>query len=148
MDPRLENHTDDEYRYHEKRSSILSIVEVDKDFVTLEWMMWDNVDEWKNKKLKEYVKEKQREWLHIPDRKEIKDMLQELGDYIGLQEHENQITMLMYLTGMNEYYWLSMNDWSSRDRMRCWNVLHYICYRKQDDKYSVGSLCMMACENS
>ena len=64
-------------------------------------MQLDNVDDWENKKLADYVKEKQKELLHIPSENEMKKLLAELGKQINSDELSDQIAMLMYLTGMD-----------------------------------------------
>lgn len=68
------------------------------------WMDWDNVDNWKNEKLKGYVKKKQSEWLDIPKIEEVKDMLKALWKEAGISKESDQISMLMYLTGMYSRY--------------------------------------------
>jgi hypothetical protein len=145
LDPRLEDHTDDEYRRPVNYSSITG---VDRDYVKLWWMVWDNVNEWKNEKLKVYVKKKESEWLHIPKIEEMKDLLGELWKQSDLTDQNDQIAMLMYLTGIYWDYWLSMWDyersWSedSRSVLHCSVDGRYFIY---DDRYNYfASLCMIA----
>ena len=145
LDPRLEDHTDDEYRVHFKSSSI---TEIERDYVKLWWMKWDNVDEWENEKLKAYVKKKEREWLHIPKIEEMKDLLGELWKQSDLTDQKDQIAMLMYLTGIYWDYWLSMWDdeksWSenSRSILRCnGDRRNFYCY---GNYFYCASLCMIA----
>ncbi len=104
-------------------------------------MWWDNVDEWENQKLKEYVKRKQSEWLHLATEKEMKTLFQELWKYLNLRDEADKIAAFMYLTGMDWWYFLSKKDgWS------------YICCavgrRRIFDcnENSSGKICMMACE--
>jgi hypothetical protein len=139
LDPRLEDHTDDEYRVHFKGRSI---TEVDRDYVRLWWMVWDNVDEWANEKLKAYVKKKEREWLHIPKREEMKDLLGELWKQSDLTDQKDQIAMLMYLTWMDWWYRLSMETENSRSKLR-WNVGGRDC-GYSGFYYDYASLCMIA----
>ena len=145
LDPRLEDHTDDEYRTPVNYSSI---TEIDRDYVKLWWMEWDNVDEWENEKLKAYVKKKESEWLHIPKIEEMKTLLRELWKQANLSEAKDQIAMLMYLTWMEWDYWLSMWDykksWSenSRSLLDCRDAYRYF---DDDGLYnSYASLCMIA----
>lgn len=107
LDPKLNNHTDDGYGIHAKYNSI---TQIDKYFVTLRWMMWDNVNEWKNQKLKQYVKKKQKEWLHIPKIEEMKTLLEELWKTAWLTNEMDQVAMFMYLTWMDGSYWLATGD--------------------------------------
>lgn len=124
LDPKLNNHTDDgdEYKIHAKYDSVSQI---DRDNVMLWGMVWDNVDEWENQKLKEYVKQKQKEWLHIPKIEEVKTLLEELWNMAWLTNEMDQVAMLMYLTWMDGSYWLSMWDdkmsgsTDSRSRLDC-----------------------------
>ena len=145
LDPRLEDHTDDEYRLHFNYSSI---TEVDRDYVKLWWMKWDNVDEWENEKLKAYVKKKEREWLHIPKIEEMKDLLGELWKQSDLTDQKDQIAMLMYLTWMDWWYRLSMWDdeksWSenSRSILRCVGSLRF--FGNSGFYATYASLCMIA----
>ena len=76
LGPRLESYTDGEYRCHFDDS--LLWFSMDQDNVKLEWMRWDDVDEWENQKLKEYVKGKEAEWLHMPKIEEMRSLLEEL----------------------------------------------------------------------
>lgn len=116
LDPKLENHTDGEYRH---RVSYNSITEVNRDAVKFNWMRWDNVDDWENQKLKEYVKEKQGEWLHIPEIWEMWDLLEELWKKAGLDSRGDQIAMLMYLSGMDWTYWLGNAFGGARGYIDC-----------------------------
>lgn len=145
LDPKLNSHSDDEYKYSLNRDSIKHI----DDTVKLWWMRWDDVEEWNNEKLKEYVKEKQWEWLHIAKIEEMRDFLAELWEKADLDGLDDQIAMLMYLTGMDWRYWLSMWDdkksWSqvSRSELYCDDFDRYFHYG-----YRVNydaSLCMIAC---
>ena len=144
LDPMIENHTDDEYSYSVGQSYGF------KTEVCLWWMMWDNVDEWRNKKLKEYLKEKQREWLHIPKIEEMEGLLSELWGEADLSFKQDQIAMLMYLTGMAWWYWLSMWDdkrsWSedTRSRITCSNKYREISWINDTDTIS-ANLLMMSC---
>ena len=104
LDVNAETHTDDEYGYSKR------YVWMKKYEVRVWWMMWDNVDNWENEKLKEYVKEEERKWFHIPKIEEMMDLLNELWEEAGIKRESDQIVMLMYLTGMYGFYWLSMWD--------------------------------------
>jgi hypothetical protein len=139
LDPRLDDHTDDEYRVHFKSSSI---TEVDRDYVKSWWMVWDNVDEWENEKLKAYVKKKEREWLHIPKREEMKDLLGELWKQSDLTDQKDQIAMLMYLTWMDWWYRLSMETGNSRSKLYCYGAYRDFYCDGNYDHYA--SLCMIA----
>ncbi len=107
LDPKLENHTDNKYRVH--LSNVSSIGNLNKDAVLFEWMEWDNVEEWRNQKLKSYVKRQRWNWLQIPTKDGMKGLLSELWKQAWLNEDGDQIAMLMYLTGMDWAYWL--NGW-------------------------------------
>ena len=143
MDSKLDKHTNqsDDYVSH---VDIDLFINVKKDYVRLRWMRWDNVDDWENKKLADYVKEKQKEWLHIPSENEMKKLLAELGKQINSDELSDQIAMLMYLTGMAWRYWLSMRGSDARSSLRCNNNRRK--FYDYNDGHCFASLCMIACE--
>ena len=136
LDPRLEDHTDDEYRGNCEYTCVT------RDEVKLWWMKWDNVDEWENEKLKAYVKKKESEWLHIPKIEEMEDLLGELWKQSDLTDQKDQIAMLMYLTGIYWDYWLSMETENSRSGLCCTADYRYFYCR--DDYSFYASLCMIA----
>ena len=70
-------------------------------------MVWDNTEWWKNQKLKEYVKIKETEWLHIAKLREIEKLLDILGNMANINNEQDKIAMLMYLTWIDWTYWLS-----------------------------------------
>ena len=109
LDVNIETHTDDKYGISYSYSW------TNKDEVMLWWMRRDNVDNWKNQKLKEYVKEKQREKFHIPKIEEVNSILNELWEEVGIIKERDKIAMLIYLTGIFGYYWLSMWDEGKSD---------------------------------
>jgi len=81
----LNKHSDSEYlswwKLHEK------------------WMIWHNPDNWKNKKLAEYIKEQEKKWFIIPTWDCMRDMAKKLTKLIG-NDTDNQNTHighLMYL---------------------------------------------------
>ena len=63
-------------------------------------MQWDDVDKWENGPLKKYVKQKMEEWLRIPSKDDIEELLKILWDMAGLKDEASGLAMLMYLTGM------------------------------------------------
>lgn len=91
MEPNLENHSDSKYY-------VKGVDGVDE-----EWMKW-NVNEWKNGKLSEYVKQKWKEWLRIPTIEEINNLLWELWKFTWLDNEKDEMAMLMYLTGLGWQY--------------------------------------------
>jgi hypothetical protein len=140
LDPRLENHTDDEYR---------TSLSDGRTYVKLKWMMWDDVSWWKNEKLKAYVAQKQRQWLYIPKIEEIKTLLHDLWEQASLGSEINQIYMFRYLTGMVWGYWLGMwdhrkssFDGNSRSKLDATSFL----YGREDNDSGGANLCMMSCE--
>ena len=146
LDPKLKTHSDDEY--FDNREYVF--IRERNEWVKLWWMMWDDVTEWKNKKLANYVKEKEKQWLHIPKIEEMQEILAELGEKADLDSEADQIAMLIYLTWMYWLYWLSMwNDKTSgsqysRSKLRCNNGNRFFHYGGSDD--SSASLCMIACQ--
>ena len=144
LDPRLEKHTDDEYRRHLKWSSV---TEIDKDYVKIWWMRGDNVEEWKNEKLKEYVKGKQREWLHISKKQEMHRLIHDLWSMADLWQTTDNIAMLMYLTWLDWYYRLDMSDEYEpsyyRSEFACLDSARHFHYGGYEGDSS--SLCMMSC---
>lgn len=116
LEPNLENHTDENYS-HYVTSDYTSIQKFKRMEVDLDWMRWDNPDWWLNKKLAEYVKEKESEWFKIPW-SELDVLLSELGELSGIEKTGDRLLLLMYLVWMDWDYWLSM-DWQYRDKLRC-----------------------------
>ena len=144
LDPRLENHTDDRYKHH---TNYDVVTKLDSDDVKLWWMRWDAIESWKNEKLKEYVKQKETEWLHIPKIEEMRDLLWKLWNSANLHNEDDQVAMFMYLTGMFWWYWLSMWDSKKSGRLyirsflTCNNHAHYFDRTSFDG--DTGCLCMM-----
>ena len=107
LDVDLKTHTDERY-------AILGKWDVTwrrKTEVKLWWMRWNNIDMWKNGKLKTYIKrERDKEWLHLWDEADLKNLLSKLWERAGLSDKWDQIAMLMYLTGMEwRYRWKMIN---------------------------------------
>ena len=145
LDVNMKTHTDDEYRMSWPYSW------TNRDEVMLWWMRWDNVDNWKNQKLKEYVKEKQREKFHILKIEEMWSFLDELWKEAGITGREYQIAMLMYLTGMYGRYWLSMWDRNKSDpQVNSRSAMECREYHGDFFKFALSndnaSLCLFACE--
>lgn len=139
LDPVLENHTDDVYRLHR---DFYAVTKVDRDEVTLWWMVWDDVNNWKNQKLKSYVKQKQLQWLYIPTREEIDKLLDELWEETWLTG-SLQSALLMYLTGMDWCYWIG-NDRHVRSWLNCAGYIRWFFHTSID--HFGASLCMISCE--
>jgi hypothetical protein len=89
--------------------------------VDLDWMRWDNPDWWLNRKLAEYLKEKESEWFKIPW-KEFDVLLSELGEVSGFDKTGDRLLLLIYLTWMDWDYWLSMS-WEYRSKLKCENPM-------------------------
>lgn len=138
LDPKLDNHTDEEYRYIDylTRKELRNLGDV-----KIVWMQWNNVDEWQNQKLKEYVKQKESEWLHIATKEEMKKLFEELWKYVNLWNEKNSIAAFMYLIWIEWHYFLST-----------WNGYSVICYapgRREiywPNDNSSGNLLMISCE--
>ena len=145
LDPRLNNHTDNDYRW---------IVDVNNNTVLLEWMKWDDLDWRKNNELRKYVKQKESKGLHIAKVEEIKTLLEELWKQAKLCNEWDLIPMLMYLTWMDWSYWLSMWDHrksdskaSSRSVLNCDTAYPGLWFRyTYFNDYSNASLCMISCK--
>ena len=93
-----------------------------KVWVKLWWMMWDDVNRWNNKELKEYILEKKTQWFKILTIEEMKNILDEflIGD---LKWTDIRLFSLFYLTWMvDEIYWLWMwnADKSEDKKCRSW----------------------------
>lgn len=69
--------------------------------------MKGDVDNWRNEWLKNYVKQKEKDWLHVPSEKEITGLLSELWKLAGLDRVHDQVAMLQYLTGLSWDYCLA-----------------------------------------
>ena len=136
LDLNLENHTNDEYKHWD----VDPITNIDKCAVKLWWMKWNDVDQRTNQELKRYVKQKQNEWLHIPDEKGIEELLQELWKEANLDNKHDQIAMFMYLTWMSWCYWLGMRNTQSY-LLECEDIYHRFSYNH--DGYGHVNLCMI-----
>jgi len=121
MESNLSNHSDDKYK-----SVVRSCCENISDFmrceVDLDGMRWDNPDEWNNKKLSDYIKEKKSLWFEIPSCDEFNELLKNLWGIAWLENFRDQLLLLMYLTWLDWGYWLSM-DWKYRDRLKLQNLM-------------------------
>ena len=142
LDPKLKRHSDEAY------FDSYWYVRAQDEEVKMWWMMWDDVEKWENQKLKEYVQQKQQEWLDISSENEIKKLFEGLGKEIDSDDLSDEIAMFMYLTGMNWLYRLSMIDLSvidsnSRYILQCYDTDRRILIG--NDSY-FASLCMIACE--
>lgn len=140
LDPILENHTDDIYRQHGDYSVITKI---NRDEVLPWWMVGNDINNWKNQKLKSYVKKKQSQWLHIPTREEMNQLLNELWKKTWLTEYDHQSALLMYLTGMDWFYWID-SDESIRSWMDCRGCISWWFHTDFDN--FCANLCMISCE--
>lgn len=116
LDPKLKTHSDKKYWVDPNYNSIKHI----DDAVLLKWMRWFDVDDWDNKGLARYVKEKEKGWLYVPTKHEMWELLWELGKQINSDELSDQIAMLMYFTGMDWTYRLSMIGRDSRFILGCY----------------------------
>lgn len=120
LEPNLENHTDESYG-HYMTSDYTSVQKFKRMEVDLDWMRWDNPDWWLNRKLAEYLKEKESEWFKIPW-KEFDVLLSELGEVSGFDKTGDRLLLLIYLTWMDWDYWLSMS-WEYRSKLKCENPM-------------------------
>lgn len=161
LNPKLDKYTDGKYRYNywylygDWKSGTDTIERIDTDYVILWWMWRDDADIWNNQKLKEYVKQKEWEWLYIPKIEEMKDLLMKLWEKVGMSGQnrvDEQIAMLMYLTGMNWWYWLTMwNDKRSgsivsRTFLSCIKTGYRSFWASYDKDNMCANLCMISCE--
>lgn len=109
MYPELINHTDDKYK-HINQLNITGRVIVDVNDSSIRQ---NDIKQWKNKKLKNYVQEMQKKWINIISEEEKSEILSELWKLAKLEKERDQILMLMYLTGMEWEYWIQ--NWISMD---------------------------------
>ncbi len=117
LDAILDNHTSlDENYSHFIDDGTETIIPCNRRQVYQCWMQWDDVDKWENGPLKKYVKQKMEEWLRIPSKNDIEELLKILWDMAGLKDEASGLAMLMYLTGLNWGYWLAdeteTGEWS------------------------------------
>ena len=147
LDVNIDTHTDEKYM----RVSRVNVIM--KNEVKLWWMMWDDIDKRENKKLKSYVKAKENEWLHIPKQEEIRKLLDELWKIANLDDENEQVAMLMYLTGMFWEYWLNMhNSRENRRNILSCEIKGFKCiqaHEHNDPHWGEPSwgICMIACED-
>ena len=148
LDPKLESHTDDEYRKHVNQDSITKI---NQDYVKLWWMNRSNIHYWQNKKLKEYIMWKEEKWLHIANLEDLEKLLNDLILFANIGGKKNGIAMLMYLTGMDWWYWLE-KDYNKRveDDERPRFVLNCHIANCSFSKFTAdncgANVCMISCE--
>lgn len=71
---------------------------------------WNDVNNWDDKEVSEYVNLKMWEWFHMPSRWEIKSLLWELWKQANLHDYEEQFAMFIYLTWMLWEYRLQQED--------------------------------------
>lgn len=139
LDPELKNHLD-----HGGFSYVDYFDTVRVEPLFHGCVFQDDGEKWENKKLGKYVKEKQWQWLHIPKWKEMREILQKIGETANLDNIWDQIAMLMYLTGMDGSYWLGW-DRDDRCELQCfmpwWRDV--VC---RGGPRSCDSLCMIAVE--
>lgn len=146
LDPKLMTHSDQGY-LHKFQWDVY-------DTVYLSWMLWDDKDRRKNKKLAEYVKEKEKERLHIAKIEELQLLLFELCKQadLDLGDIHGKIGMLSYLTWMDGNYWLSMWtnthswDWSSRSRLTIDPSYADFYHTKEHEHAISAGLCMIDIE--
>jgi len=112
-------------------------------YVTMDWMKWD-VKGWKNEKLRDYVQQKQQEWLDIATMDQIEEILSALWEKTELDRKTDRIAMLMYLTGMDWCYWLWNYDENSGSRifLECNDRFRSFIYCFADN--NGASLCLVA----
>lgn len=143
LDPKLENHTDDEYLEYDD-AIYNPLTNEKKTYVKLWWMLGDDIISWENEKLKKYVQQKQQEWMHIPSEKEMVELLYELGKLAELTETEDGgLLTFMYLTGTEWEYWLDA-EYRERIRMVCWNNFRNFSNRSYEN--DSGNLLMISIE--
>ena len=113
------------------------------------WVWWNDIEQWENKKLKEFVKDREKEWFHIPSKEEIKDLLHKLWDIAGLDNEEDEMAMLMYLTWMKWKYRLSMWNNSKNeevhDQLSCFDEGR--SFKSRPKNSWVGNLLMIRKNN-
>ena len=157
LDPKLEKHTDDKYKassHHPHYFPEQYITWNEKCEVLASWMLSTDVEKWENNKLKEYVKEKQKDGLYIPDYREMDKLLRDLWKKVfghGWDSNHDKIAALMYLTWMEGDYWLDDMSWISRSYLGCRDgsngTLVNTCNRDFYSSYIFdisASLCMIA----
>lgn len=104
-------------------------------------MVWDNVEQWGDEDLKQYVKDEELKWVHMKNRGIMENRLQELWNYAGLDESSDQIAMLMYLTGASWPYAIGMRNQNARSVIRCFGenrrIMDYNCQELNKAKYKI-----------
>lgn len=146
LDPKLKNHSDDKYFDSEVDYKITRRDER----VTFWWMKWDDIEWWENKKLKKYIKEKKREWLHIAKRKEIKELLEDIWKIAGTNFESYEIAMLMYLTWMDWIYRIDDEyAYGHGHSSEKWSYLKCFCFEQRLSKQYVkddssANLCLIS----
>jgi len=140
LDPKLEKYSESFRPNWGYADSINRLY--DYNYVTLIWMWW-NVDKWGNEKLRDYVQQKQQEWLDIATEEQIKEILSALWEKTKLDKPQDQIAMFMYLTWMDWSYWLKNTSLRWRSMLGC-NVRSRGFYSSDAD--SNANLCMIACD--
>ncbi len=122
----LKNHSDEKYL----STGAPSFTKFNRYSVSEAGMLWNDPNEWKNKKLAEYIKTQNEQWFYMPNLSEIKMLLRDLGETQNLSNEEDQVALLMYLTWMEWDYWLAewYNDYHytwSRSWLACYNDIFW-----------------------
>ena len=141
LDVNLGRHSDIEYL------TSYEYIWQEKDKVYLRWMIWDETSNRKNKKLKEYVQAKEREWFVIKKIEEMKELLDKLWAAAGLKDESDKIAMWTYLTWNYGDYLLTMWDNKKSDKKldsRSSLKTDY-CYFSFGYGFTSASLCLIAC---
>ena len=163
LSPRLEKYTDEEYGEkrmfnYEYASAFDFNGKIYRDTVKLWWMRWDDVSKRENQKLKEYVMQKKEEWYHIAKIEEVKSILSELWKIAGFETGNGskdklmleELSLLMYLTGISWDYWLTMWDkessWNQDSRSLAHFSMWYCDFDSMDSDHFDGNIFMLANE--
>jgi len=105
LDPILDNHTDSDYDYSHRVQDPDNITKIRRRQVYSVWMKW-GLDGWANKPLSDYVKQKEKEWLHLAKIEEVESLLKTLWRMAGIDGTDAKVAMLAYLIGIDWWYWL------------------------------------------
>ena len=156
-DPDEDNDYDNDkggFRY-EGDEQTFTVTDREKTGVTFNCIEGNDIYEWKDSGLIDYIAKKRREWFHIPSKSEIEDILDKLWEVAGLKEFSmsEKVAMMMYLTWMEWKYYLTSNcpgfhyrkHALDRDTLDCCSEgVRMFSHDSQGNYIKGGFMCMIA----
>lgn len=151
IDVDLKAHTNKRYLYPHPLipNNPQTVYDYKRASVMLWWMLWDDIKNWKNEILREYALEQEKKWFKMVNVDEMRKFLKELWKKAKLSKEEDTMALLMYLTGMENIYWLCMqSNWDPTTRDQIFLGKKTRAFTSWHSEYSWAGFFMMACEKN